>query len=381
MLGVYLRHTFMVSCALLAIALTLDIWPQVQLVTSGQYQGVFIDVWRVGRFCALRTPDLFSPLIPFAVFLGVVWSEITHTQSGERMLIWNSGRSVVQCLAPAMALAILVGLFQFALDAYLGPSAMAVQMQEKLGRNGVRLDRTRDSGSHWIVSQDGLVRTEIAYGPPPTLRNLTIYKLDAEGRLTEVEAAQAARPIPGTSKWRLENGHFWLSTAPRTDQPRTTVTFGETTAGEQLIPFTSRVTSLKLDPLWLSKIGIEVQYLPLPDLKRLAGAQIDPLARARFGTRIQEIFADLVFPGAMTILAALLSIRAFAYRTPPRALIGVLLAGYLAHFANKAFLLMGHHGYIGASFAAWTVPVAVIAVILASLRFGGKRGRPQIETA
>ena len=124
MLGAYLRHTLIVFSALLAIGLTIDIWPQFRLVTEGGEPGVLHAIWRVARFEFLRTPDVLSPLIPFAVFLGVVWSEIAHTQSGERLLIWNSGRSALQCLAPAIALGLIIGVSQFITDAYLGAAAM-----------------------------------------------------------------------------------------------------------------------------------------------------------------------------------------------------------------------------------------------------------------
>lgn len=362
LLGVYLKHVFMVSCALLAIALTIDIWPQFQMLTEGET--AFGAIGQVARFAVLRSPDLLSPLMPFAIFLGVVWSEIVHTQSGERMLIWNSGRSHIQCLAPAVALGIILGLGQFLVDGYLGAAAMGVQMHERLGKNGIRLDRARSSGSHWISSPDGLIRTEVTYGPPTVLRNLTIYTLDTRGGLSEVESAASATPL-GNDRWLLENGHYWLADilANGSRDDRMQVTVGEMNA-EDLIPFTRRIAELKISPLWLSELGIEPQYLSLPVLRKLSHDEVDPLERARYRTRVQTIYADIVFPGLMAVLAALLSIRAFAYRTPPRALILVLLAGYLAHFANKAFVLMGQNEYTGAIVAAWMMPAVVLATIV-----------------
>jgi len=363
MLGVYLKHVFMVSCALLAIALTIDIWPQFRLVTEGAGSAAGA-VLRVAAFAALRTPDLLSPLIPFAIFLGVVWSEVVHTQAGERMLVWNSGRSFVQCLAPALFLGLMIGAVLFITDAWLGPAAMTVQMHQRLGRNGIRLDRTRPSGSHWISSPDGLVRTEIVYGPPPRLKNLTIYTLDARGSLSQVESAAWASPLGG-DRWLLEQGHYWLADimANGASDDRMQITVGD--MGEQtLIPFKKRIATIKISPLWLSNVGIDPQYLSLPVLRQLSSAEADPLQKARYRTRVETLYADLVFPAAMALLAALLSVRAFAYRIAPRDLIDVLLAGYLAHFANKAFQLMGQNEYAGPLVAAWTVPVLVLAGLM-----------------
>ena len=90
MLGAYLRHTLMVAAALMTIALTIDLWPQVPLITARG--GGLLVIWNIAWLTVLRLPDLLPPFVPFAVFLGVVWSESAFTESRERMLIWNSGQ-------------------------------------------------------------------------------------------------------------------------------------------------------------------------------------------------------------------------------------------------------------------------------------------------
>src|SRR5215831_8105453 len=71
MLVAYLRHTFMVVAALMTIALTIDLWPQVSLI-SGNPMHV---IWSLARLTLLRLSDLLPPFVPFATFLGVAWSE------------------------------------------------------------------------------------------------------------------------------------------------------------------------------------------------------------------------------------------------------------------------------------------------------------------
>src|SRR5215216_1261030 len=85
MLGAYLRHTMMVSAALMTIALTIDLWPQIALF-SGEPLHV---VSSIALLALLRIPDLLPPFLPFATFLGVVWTESALTESRERLLIWN----------------------------------------------------------------------------------------------------------------------------------------------------------------------------------------------------------------------------------------------------------------------------------------------------
>ena len=122
MLGAYLRHTVMVSAALMTVALTIDLLPQVALFNGGPLQVTFSLV----SLAVLRLPDLFPPFVPFATFLGVVWSESAFTESRERLLIWNSGRSPLFCLVPALFAGLLVGAFLFALDVFARPAAIHV---------------------------------------------------------------------------------------------------------------------------------------------------------------------------------------------------------------------------------------------------------------
>src|SRR5580658_1678092 len=113
MLGAYLRHTMMVTAALMTIALTIDLWPQVPLFSGNPLHVM----WSIVRLAGLRLSDLLPPFIPFATFLGVVWSESAFTESRERLLIWNSGRSPLLCLMPALLAGLVMGVGLFVLDA------------------------------------------------------------------------------------------------------------------------------------------------------------------------------------------------------------------------------------------------------------------------
>lgn len=357
MLAGYLRHVFIVTSILLAIALTIDLWPQYQSVAESGGPGVLDGVWSVVRFSVLRTPGLIAPFLPFATFVGVLWTEVVHTQSGERMLVWNSGRSPVQCLAPALLLGLVLGAGEFAMDAYLGPNAMSVQMHERLGRDGQRLDRSRIGKPSWIAVSGGLLKAEIEYGPPAILHNLTFFKRDASGRLSEVSMADVARRQPGTSFWLMQNGQGWkVSNALMTRRgnifplPR----------GDKMVPFTSRPIVLDLNPLWLSYFGMETQYLSLPVLQRLT--QIDTGAEnaARYQTRLQVVYSEALLPGAMALLASSLAMLLLAYGTPVAGVVGIVFCGYLAHFATKACLLLGQNDYMPPMTAGWLVPIGML---------------------
>ena len=367
MLGRYLTHVVLVTTVLLAIALTIDLWPQFELILSSGGSGPLSGAWAVVRFCALRTPWLVAPFLSFATFLGVFWAEMTLTMSGERMLVWNSGRSPLQCLAPVLLLGLILGAGEFALDALAGPASMAVQMQERLGLDGRRLDRRQMSAPSWIALPDGLLRTRIAYGPPPVLHDLTFFRRDAAGRLTEVATAATARRRAGTSIWVMQDGRFWKGTA-------TNRGIVVATTNEIMTPFKSRNVRLDLSPLWLSMFGMETQYVPFPVLRQLSEVDRDAESLAGYRTRLNILYGETVLPGAMALLASSLSMLLIAYATSMRALVTIAFVGYMAHFATKACLLMGQTGTIPAVLAGWFVPGSLVAAsVLVLLLAHGRR--------
>lgn len=353
MFSAYLRHTMIVAAALMTIALTIDLWPQVSLFRG---TGLYV-VYSLCRLAVLRLPDLLPPFIPFATFLGVVWSESAFTESRERLLIWNSGRSPLLCLMPALFAGLLMGALLFVVDAWLRPVAIHVQMSEVLGREGIRLDRSKSGGTHWIALPDGLLKAEIQYGPPLELHDATIYKLDTDGHLAEVDTASRATP-EGNGLWRLTQGHYWHADfADRGDVLTTSTTEESETA------FTTRTIRMNLNALWLSNLGLSPQYLYLSDLRRLAHSQIMSRDLNGYQTRLQNLFGQPLFTCLMAFFAAVLSMLYFAFVTRWLALVTVLLAGYLAHFASKAFSLMGEFGYISPFVAGWLAPFLLIAAI------------------
>jgi len=348
MLSAYLRHILMVAGALMTIALTIDLWPQVTVLSADPARGGAFLIWHVARLAMLRLPDLLPPLLPFATFLGVVWSESAFTESRERLLIWNSGRSPLLCLVPAALVGVLMGACLFMLDAVLRPAAIHVQMAEALGREGIRLDRSKSGANQWIALPDGVMRAQIEYGPPVRLRNVTIYKLDREGHLAEVNTAATARTLPD-QRWLLENGRYWRADFENRGDVLST---GET-AEEVEIPFQQRIVSLRLDPLWLHNKGLSPQYLWLSELATLSRAEIMSRDLSGYRTRLQALYSGPFFTGAMALLGASLSMLLFPYQTRWRALVLVLLTGYLAHFAFKALYLVGEFGYIPSIVAGW----------------------------
>ena len=102
----------------------------------------------------------------------------------------------------------------------------------------------------------------------------------------------------------------------------------------------------------------------LGDLRRLANAEIMSRDLSAYKTRLVVIFAEAAFTCMMALLGAALSMLYFAYETRWVALVTVLLAGYLAHFASKAFILMGEFAYMVPFFAGWLAPILLTLALI-----------------
>ena len=241
-----------------------------------------------------------------------------------------------------------------------GPRPLRCRSARSLGREGIRLDRTQSGGTHWIALPNGLLRAEILYGPPVRLRNVTIYTLDAVGHLSEMDTAALATPLASGNQWLLRDGHYWSVklAASEPDEDGAKYVIGGARE-EAEIPFAQRKISLSLNTLWLANQGMSPQYLSMPDLRSLAHAQINAHDDGSFRTRLQALYGEIALSCAMALLAASLSLLYFPYRLRPVALVVTLLAGYLAHFAARAFLLMGEFGYVRPITAGWFVPMVL----------------------
>jgi lipopolysaccharide export LptBFGC system permease protein LptF len=192
-----------------------------------------------------------------------------------------------------------------------------------------------------------------------------------------MDTAALASPLASGTQWLLRDGHYWSAVfaASRPGGDGTKYTIGD--IGEEAeIPFAERTIPLRLNTLWLANQGMSPQYLSLSDLWSLAHAQINSHDSGAFRTRLQALFGDVALSCSMAVLAASLSLLFFPYRLRLVALVVTLLAGYLAHFAARALLLMGEFGYVWPIVAGWFVPLLLFGMAGGVLWLIQKRSGP-----
>jgi lipopolysaccharide export LptBFGC system permease protein LptF len=346
-------HVGTVLAALLIMALTLDLAPRAERIAAqAPLGGVLGVVLHMLWYLLLRMCDLLGSLLPLASFMGLYWSEITLTQSRERIVIANGGRSPLQSLVPIVLLGCALGVLQVITLVVLRPAAVAVQIEGGIGSYGERFDRRLSDTRRWLILPDQIVQARIDYRQA-RLVDVQVFELSDGGRMTgRIAASEAvAGAEPGT--WRLLNGSRW--TAP---------TGPSTTPGEAR-RFAEELVRLPLDPLYLANLGIDARYLPQGILSDLAGRPevTEASYRAWWHVRI----AQAILPLAMMLMASALATTLIGQRTAFAPMILIGLAGYFLYVTNNIAVWLGEYGQLPAPVAAWLMPLAMI--VTASILF------------
>lgn len=357
------RHIGTVTAALLVVALTLDLAPRAeQIAAQAGGAGPLGLVLHFLRYLALRTADLTGNLLPLACFMGLYWSEITLTQSRERVVVWNGGRSPLQTLVPLLLLGLACGAVQAAALAVLRPAAVAAQIETGLGSYGERFDRRLSPANwRWITVPDHMILARVDYRAS-RLVDLQVFAFSDEGRLIgRIEAASAEPAGPG--RWRFVDGSRWQ--APGADRRESTGTAHR---------FAEETDDLPLDPLWLAHAGIDARYLRQDVLAELARRSPIP-DEASYRTWWHVRIAQAVLPFGMMVAASALAMLMIPQRTAFKPMILIGLAGYFLYVANNIMVWLGEYGQLPAPVAAWLMPVATMATGLALMAKLERDGR------
>jgi lipopolysaccharide export system permease protein len=361
------RHIGTVVAALLIVALTLDLASRGEWIASQAPNrtapGLFVHfLWYLG----LRSCDLIGNLLPLGCFLGLFWSEITLTQSRERVIVWNGGRSPLQTLVPLIMLGLLFGAFQTTALTVLRPGAVAIQIEQNLGEYGRRFDRRLPPATwRWIALPNHLIQARIDHRAS-RLVDVQVFEFSDEGRLNGRIEAASAEPAGAPGRWLFRNGARWdAPDAGPGNQPTDTGPARR---------FDAETENLPLDPLWLANFGVDPRYLPQTTLAALA-ARSDIPEPAGYRTWWQVRIAQFFLPFGMLLLASALATWLIAQRTAFKPVILIGLAGYFLYVSNNVVVWLGEYGQLPALLAAWLMPAAMIAVGLSLMAWLERRGQ------
>lgn len=326
---------------LCALSLSLDLAEQADKVLNVSGGNVLA----LGRYMALRLPDILAQMLPAAALLSAMMVIAQMLRSGELVALWAGGFSPINFLRALVPAFLVVGTLHFLNIELLVPGTRAALRDwgvTSLKENGLF---DSDSPMLWLMSGDDIIRlprNAVTAGPPFPL---TVFVRNTAGVLQERLDAQAAE--------RVDDDHWRL-----TDVSRSTIE----PAATETVP--SMLWQGHIDLAGLPLLAATQRDLQISDLLRLIDSKgYGQRPVNRFEAWLQARLASPLIPILMIALVV-----ALAQRFRRHGAIGSLLLSSLAiGFAFSAFdgvsVAFGEAGLLPPWFAAWGPKLALAALI------------------
>lgn len=335
--GAYLA--FMLG-ALTALALTLDLMEEADRVLESDPGSISALLW----YSALRLPDILAQMLPIATLLGIVVMLGRLLRHSELVAMWGSGVSPVQLMSQLMPVAALLGIFSFLnadIAVPISRDALRTWGVGEARKTGILAD---DGKMAWMLSGSDVVRTPKQASASGELRNVTIFRRDAEGRL--LERIDAARAVPQGDGWQLETVR------------RINIDTADSSNLERLY--------------WQGRIDVGALPLIAGDIRDLRSSQLLDLIRNegygqrpayRFDTWLQSRLAGALIPALMLFLAIALAQRFRRTGVFATLLLGGIGIGFAFFALDGIAFAMGEAGLLPPWFAAWGPKLALAGLV------------------
>ncbi|MGI9510443.1 MAG: LPS export ABC transporter permease LptG [Geminicoccaceae bacterium] len=295
----------------------------------------------------LHLPFFLQQLLPFSVLFGVMFSFQRLTRSHELVVARAMGVSVWQFLAPALVVAL--GLGVLTVTAFNPVGAVLVAKYETMERLyfSHRASMVAVSkGGLWLRQRHGegelLLHARQMKRIPPTLKAVTVFFYDAQSHFEARADASAAR---------LESGK-WVMIDPLYSKPD---------GDSEVLPSLDIPTDLTPDRIRDSFEAPETtSFWDLPDF-------IEKLEAVGFSATEHRLYWHRLLALPFLLAAMLLIGVAFSLRLVRQGGTGILIAGGLItgfafYILSDVIFALGLSGRLPPAMAAWTP--AGIAILL-----------------
>lgn len=304
------------------------------------------------EMAALKLPHTAQDVMPFAFLFGTMLVFWRLTRSNELVVARAAGVSVWGFLAPAILVALLVGVVAVTL---FNPIAAAMEAgYEKLDKRILREAGDPLSLSHtglWLRQSDAAGGQIVLHGDKSTapellLRNVSVFFLNRLSEFTSRIEARAARLDGGF--WVIEDGQRF--------------TPGEPPQSFNELRIATSLTTTKIEEGLASPDTMSFWELPgFITLLEQSG-----FSAQRHRLQFNVLLARPFLFCAMVLVAATFSLR-MQRRGGAAALIASgVVASFLLYFLSSIVIALGQSAKIPILLAAWT-PAAVSMIFGASM--------------
>lgn len=296
----------------------------------------------------LRVPNIVQTTFPFIILFASMANLMALNRKYELVIARSAGVSAWQFLAPLAAASLLFGVLAVTVINPLAARTLALAELEEV-RAGIE---NRDDGqrSPWIRQRTAegvtIIGAQSTAEDGLMLGNASFLKIDADGTMRERLDARTAR---------LEDG-AWVLTDVRRFRP-----------GEQEERLDSHAIATDLEPQFVQESLASPESVPFFALPRkIEAARSFGLSANAFAMQYHALLALPVLLIAMTLIAAVVSLRFARFGQSLPAIVAGILAGFVLYVASVMIKAFGSAGIIPPLFAAW-LPVIVAGMFGATI--------------
>lgn len=284
----------------------------------------------------LRVPMVTERIMPFCVLVGAMTCYLNLSRRNELVVARAAGMSAWQFVAPAIAVALALGVVATVIYNPLAAYMFERSKIHEAAIFGKREFGMQDTG-FWVrqKSPDGqsIINARSSLGQGLQLKGVTVFTFDREGQFqNRIEAATAT----------LEKGAWVLSEAKiyATDAPPQN--------------FENYRLKTYLSPEQVRESFATAETLPFWELPGyIATAENAGLSSSAYRLQYQKLLARPFLLAAMVLLAASFSLRFFRMGGVQTMVLGGILSGFLLYVLSKITEDMSTADLLSPVVAAW----------------------------
>jgi lipopolysaccharide export system permease protein len=301
---------------------------------SGETPGAngFLIAW----LSFLHTPIIAEQVLPFAVLLGSMIAFLNLSRRLELVVARAAGLSVWQFLAPALLVALAIGIVE--ITAY---NPLSTAMKRAADDFEARIFGGRGSSAGagvWLRQQsiDGpsIIHADANSGKNDSFAHFQAFNFDADGAFEQrVDADRAS----------LHDGYWALEGV-------TVVTPGFDTQTSSVYLLATNLTRTEVAQAFVAPETVSFWRLAaLAEQVERAGLDATP-----YRLRYQQLVALPVLLAAMVLVAACFSLRLFRMGGVQQMVYGGVAAGFVLYVSTKIVGDLGGVGVVSPAVAGWS---------------------------
>ena len=275
----------------------------------------------VAKITIYRMPYLTERIMPFTVLVGAMSCYLNLSRRLELVIARAAGVSAWQFIAPALIIAMLLGLF--ATTIYNPVSAAMREQSSRMEAELFRRDNSflgSGSGSgFWLLqrSDDGqaIINAQNSGQQGLQLTSVTVFRLDQTGRFRDRIEAKTATLENGY--WRLEEARVSAEQSPPTDHA--------------IFNLKTSLTAVQVRESFATPDAVSFWQLS----SYIGLAENACLPAAGYRVQFYVLLAQPFYLAAMVLLAAAVSLRLFRFGGIQKMVLSGIGAGFLLYVMSK----------------------------------------------